>query len=118
MRDRSDPLAQRQIGLMDATMRSMWWALMGAIGAMGDEYGPADSVIAPLMIAKRQVIVGAQEVVDLAMEIARGRSYFRSTPLERAYRDVRAGKSHPLTPERTLLYAGRLALGLPADMIW
>lgn len=118
VRERSDPLAQRQIGLMDATLRSMWWALMGAIGEMGDDYGPADAIMAPLMIAKRQVTVGAQEVVDLAMEVAGGRSYFRSSPLERAFRDVRAGKYHPMTPERTLLYAGQLALGLPADTIW
>jgi acyl-CoA dehydrogenase len=118
VRDRSDPLVQRQIGLMDATLRTMWWALMGAIAEMGDEYGPTDAVMAPVMIAKRQVIVGAQEVVDLAMEVAGGRSYFRSSPLERAFRDVRAGKYHPMTPERTLLYAGQLALGMPADTIW
>lgn len=118
LRERSDPLAQRQVGLMDATLRTMWWALMGAIGEMGDEYGPTDAVMAPLMVAKRQVMTGAQEVVDLAMEVAGGRSYFRSSPLERAYRDVRAGKYHPMTPERTLLYTGQLALGLPADTIW
>jgi alkylation response protein AidB-like acyl-CoA dehydrogenase len=40
-----------------------------------------------------------------------GRSYFRSSPLERAWRDVRAGTFHPLTPEATLAYAGQLALG-------
>jgi alkylation response protein AidB-like acyl-CoA dehydrogenase len=43
----------------------------------------------------------------------RGRAYFRSAPLERAYRDVRAGTFHPLTPEATLAYAGKLALGDP-----
>ncbi|MDQ2653820.1 MAG: acyl-CoA/acyl-ACP dehydrogenase [Chloroflexota bacterium] len=118
LRDRSDPLAQRQIGLMDATLRTMWWSLVGALTDVGEDVIPADEALAPLMIAKRQVIVGAQEVVDLAMEVAGGRSYFRSSPLERAYRDVRAGKYHPMTPERTLLYAGQLALGLPADTIW
>lgn len=118
LRERNDPLAQRQVGRMDATLRTMWWALMGAIGEMGDDYGPTDAVMAPLMVAKRQVMVGAQEVVDLAMEVSGGRSYFRSSPLERAYRDVRAGKYHPMTPERTLLYTGQLALGLSADTIW
>ena len=66
----------------------------------------------------QETIPTYQEVVDLAMEVAGGRSYFRSSPLERAFRDVRAGKYHPMTPERTLLYAGQLALGLPADTIW
>jgi acyl-CoA dehydrogenase len=33
------------------------------------------------------------------------------TATPRAYRDVRAGTFHPLTPEATLAYAGKLALG-------
>lgn len=33
--------------------------------------------------------------------------------MERAYRDVRAGTFHPLTPEATLTYAGKVALGDP-----
>ena len=33
--------------------------------------------------------------------------------LERAYRDVRAGTFHPFTPEITLTYAGKMALGDP-----
>ena len=41
----------------------------------------------------------------------------RGAPIERAYRDVRAAKFHPLTMEATLLHAGRLALGVPCDHI-
>jgi hypothetical protein len=36
-----------------------------------------------------------------------------STGMERAFRDVRAGTFHPLTPEKTLTYAGKVALGDP-----
>ncbi len=57
-------------------------------------------------------------VVDLAMSTVGGSAYFKTSPLEQAYRDVRAGLFHPLNPERTLTYAGRLALGLPADTVW
>lgn len=63
------------------------------------------------MLAKREAVTAAIEVVDLAMDVLGGRSYFRHSPLERAYRDVRAGTFHPLTPEATLAYAGKLALG-------
>jgi len=56
-------------------------------------------------------------VVDRAMELAGGASFYRTSPLERAYRDVRAGKYHPLTPDLTLIYAGRLGLGLPSDEV-
>lgn len=55
-------------------------------------------------------VTSAIEVVDLAMETLGGRAYFRRSPLER---DVRAGTFHPFTPEATLAYAGKLALGDP-----
>jgi alkylation response protein AidB-like acyl-CoA dehydrogenase len=54
----------------------------------------------------------------LAMEAVGGSAYFRRSPLERAYRDVRAGMFHPINPEKTLIYAGRMALGQPVETIW
>jgi hypothetical protein len=33
--------------------------------------------------------------------------------IECVYRDIRASKFHPLTPEATLLESGRQALGVP-----
>jgi alkylation response protein AidB-like acyl-CoA dehydrogenase len=65
------------------------------------------------MIAERQAVIDAIVVMDLAMDVLGGRAYFRSARLERAYRDVRAGTFHPLTPEATLAYAGKLARGDP-----
>ena len=70
------------------------------------------------MIAKREVVTAAVDVVDLAIETVGGSAYFRSSPLERAFRDVRAGLFHPINPERTLLLAGGLALGQPVETIW
>jgi acyl-CoA dehydrogenase len=103
----------RQVGLMDATLRVSWWALMGAIDELGDGYTAGPEALNTVMVAKRQVILGAIEVVNLAMDTLGGRSYFRRYPLERAFRDVRAGTFHPFTPENTLAYAGKLALGDP-----
>jgi alkylation response protein AidB-like acyl-CoA dehydrogenase len=51
------------------------------------------------------------------MEVAGGSAFFKGSVIERSYRDVRAAKFHPLTPDRTLLHAGRLALDLPCDVI-
>lgn len=113
-----DATVQRQVGLMDVKLRVLWWALLGALNELGDEYLPDDRALAPLMIAKRQIVTEAQEIVDLAMQIVGGSAYFTSSPLSRAYRDVRAGVFHPMNPERTLTYTARLALGLPADTIW
>ena len=52
------------------------------------------------------------------MEAVGGSAFYKRSPLERAYRDVRGGKFHPLPPEKTLQFAGRLALGEPVDQIW
>ena len=67
------------------------------------------------MAAKREVALAGVEVCDVAMEVAGGPAFFRGSTIERAYRDIRAAKFHPLTPEQTLVHAGRHALGLPVD---
>jgi acyl-CoA dehydrogenase len=102
---------QRQVGLMDARLRTSWWALMGALEEMGDSYGADAQTANAIMLAKRDVVLAAREVTDLAMDAVGGASFFRNTPLERYARDVRAGTFHPFTPENTLTYAGRVALG-------
>jgi alkylation response protein AidB-like acyl-CoA dehydrogenase len=107
------PRVHRQVGLMDAKLRVAWWALLGAIDELGDDYAVDPPTLATVMVAKRQAVTDAIAVVDLAMDVLGGRAYFRSATLERAYRDVRAGTFHPLTPEATLEYAGKLALGDP-----
>ncbi|MBN2623950.1 MAG: acyl-CoA/acyl-ACP dehydrogenase [Acidimicrobiales bacterium] len=107
------PRVHRQVGAMDATLRSAWWALMGALDEMGDDYGADPALLATVMLAKRQAVTDAIAVVDAAMDLVGGRSFFRRSPLERAHRDVRAGTFHPFTPEITLSYAGKVALGDP-----
>jgi alkylation response protein AidB-like acyl-CoA dehydrogenase len=47
------------------------------------------------------------------MDVAGGPAFFKGSVIERAYRDIRAVKFHPLTPEATLVETGRHALGLP-----
>ena len=64
------------------------------------------------MTAKRHAVVEARAVVDTALEVAGGAAFYRRSPLERAYRDVRGGPFHPLTPEATLDAARRAR---PAD---
>ena len=63
------------------------------------------------LLARRGQLVG---VLGATHEAGSNQlAYFRSAALERAYRDVGAGTFHPLTPEVTLAYAGKLALGDP-----
>jgi alkylation response protein AidB-like acyl-CoA dehydrogenase len=104
------PLVQRQVGLMDARLQVAWWSLQGALIDLGEPLRPGPETLTTVMLAKRECVLAAREVVDLAMDLAGGGSYFRRSPLDRNFRDVRAATFHPLTPEATLVYAGRLAL--------
>ena len=65
------------------------------------------------MTAKAEIARAGIEVCDLAMDVAGGPAFFKGSVIERAYRDIRASKFHPLTPEATLLESGRHALGVP-----
>ena len=110
-----DPTVQRQVGLMSHRLRVASWAHEGALNAVGDDPAPSMDTVAAVMAAKREIAVAGIEVCDIAMELAGGAGFFKGSPIERAYRDIRAAKFHPFSPEATLLHAGRLALGQPCD---
>lgn len=107
---RAEPTAGtvRQIGEMRARLRVARWALLAAVEEIGDDPAPDEATLATVMTAKRHVVTEAVAVVDTALEVAGGAAFFRSSPLERAYRDVRGGPFHPLTPEATLALLGSL----------
>jgi alkylation response protein AidB-like acyl-CoA dehydrogenase len=84
---------------------------------VGDDPVPSVDTLDAVMAAKREVAEAGIEVCDLAMEVAGGGAFFKGSVIERAYRDVRGLKLHPLSPEQTLVHAGRVALGQPADAI-
>jgi alkylation response protein AidB-like acyl-CoA dehydrogenase len=111
----NDPIVQRQIGLMRHRLQVASWALDGALDEVGDDPTPTVERVAAVMAAKREIALAGVEVCDLAMEVGGGPAYFRGSVIERCYRDIRAAKFHPLSPELTLVHGGRLALGLPVD---
>jgi alkylation response protein AidB-like acyl-CoA dehydrogenase len=106
--------AVRPVGEMHARLRVARWALWASVAECAADPSPDLAADEPtflaLMTAKRHAVVEARAVVDTALEVVGGRAFFRSSPLERAYRDVRGGPFHPLPPEATLDLAGRLAL--------
>ena len=110
-----DPIVQRLVGLLDYRLRVARWSLFGAITQIGDDPEPSMQNVVAAMQSKRAVAEEAIAACDLAMEVTGGAGYFRKLGIEQAVRDVRGVRFHPLTPELTLLHAGRVALGLPAD---
>ncbi|MDZ5623162.1 acyl-CoA dehydrogenase family protein [Nocardioides sp. HM23] len=110
------PLVQRQIGRMQHRLRVASWALDGALAAIGDgdtgDVTPSHEAYLAVMMAKAEVAEAGIEVCDLAMDVAGGPAFFKGSVIERAYRDIRAVKFHPLTPEATLVETGRHELGI------
>lgn len=109
-RSAADPAAVRRLGEMAARLRVAWWALLAAVDELGPDPAADDTALATVMTAKRHAVLEARTVVDLALEVVGGAAFFRTSPLERAYRDVRGGPFHPLTPEATLTALGTAAL--------
>jgi alkylation response protein AidB-like acyl-CoA dehydrogenase len=57
----------------------------------------------------------AKRVVDLAMEVSGGSGMFRSSELERLYRDVRCGGFHPANTALAHEIVGKTGLGVLAE---
>ncbi len=81
--------------------------------AENDKPGPETTSRA--MIRRQLVGQNAIKTVERALELAGGAAFYRSLGLERAFRDVQAGRFHPLQEKPQLRYSGRLALGLDID---
>ncbi len=110
-----DPSVQRSVGLMDTRLRVAGWALDGALNVVGDDPAPSMDTVTAVMAAKREIALAGVEVCDLAMDVASGPAFYKTSPIEQCYRDVRGAKFHPYGPEETLVRAGLVGLGLPAD---
>lgn len=113
-----DLLIQRRVGQMETLLRTGWWALIASVEELGSDYKPTPESVNTVMIGKAEAAAKAVQVVDIAMETVGGAAFYKSSPVERAYRDVRAGTIHPFNPEKTQLHAGRLALGVEVDTLW
>jgi alkylation response protein AidB-like acyl-CoA dehydrogenase len=111
-----NPFLQRAVGLMRHKLQVAAWALDGALAMIGDDPAPSHDRFLAAMAAKAEVARAGIEVCDLAMDVAGGPAFFKGSVIERCYRDIRAAKFHPLTPEATLVEYGRQALGV-ADLL-
>jgi acyl-CoA dehydrogenase len=112
-----DPIVQRMVGLLDYKTRVARWSLFGAIAEIGDDPEPTMENFVRVMQAKRAVVEESIAACDLALQVVGGAGYYRNAGFEQAVRDVRGVQFHPLTPELTLVHAGRVALGLPAEEV-
>lgn len=102
------PKIQRQIGEMDIQLQAARLMLLDAASAWdsGDHQAAWPRVVAAKQFANEAAMSGT----DMALRIAGGRAVTRTLPLERYFRDVRGGLTHPPSGDTALEIVGRAAI--------
>ena len=104
------PANHRLAGLMTQEWRIAQWVLDGLIQETTDDSVGTHRQFVATMVGKRQIVLNSIHIVELAMEMLGAKSYMKDQPFEQALRDVRAGITHPLSPEATLDQVGMTSL--------
>ncbi|HEX8968238.1 MAG TPA: acyl-CoA dehydrogenase family protein [Chloroflexota bacterium] len=109
------PEIQHLFSEMQLELESMWPHVerIAEDWSNGVDHGAAWPM--KIVAAKFHCVEGARKVVDLAMTASGGAGMFKSNPLERLYRDVRAGGFHPANTMLTHEIVGKTTLGIGLD---
>jgi indole-3-acetate monooxygenase len=83
--------------------------------AAADEGTFHDEVRRRLRLAATHATLQGKDAVDLMYHAAGGTAVYRTSPLERVFRDAHVATQHAMVSPRTLEVLGRVALGLPTD---
>ncbi len=105
------PSVYNKVGEMDLLIegaRAVMWKAAAEVD-LDEPRSWSRKAVAARMIA----VENSVRVVDLALRAVGGSSYFKRLPLERFFRDVRAGLYHPFDSDETLEFLGKSAFGLP-----
>ncbi len=113
-RQRHDAATQRLVGDMDTSLATARMALRQMVDAAASGH-PGPDTTNDVMVGRTVAAEASIRTVELAMEVAGGRSFFRDAGLERLFRDVQGARYHALRGDAQRLYTGRLALGVDVD---
>lgn len=109
------PEIQHLFSEMQLELESMWPHLESVAEdwSAGKDHGAAWPM--KIVAAKYHCAEGAKKVVDLALTSSGGSGMFKTSELERLYRDVRAGGFHPANTMLTHEIVGKTTLGIGLD---
>jgi alkylation response protein AidB-like acyl-CoA dehydrogenase len=106
------PEVQHTIGEMQMELE----AITAHVDRIADDWtsGVEHGALWPmkLVTAKHHAVEGAKRIVDGAMAVSGGSGMFKTSELERLYRDVRCGGFHPANSGLAHEIAGKTALGI------
>ena len=83
------------LGEMEAAFLTASAVRDAVAGELAEPSPDVDLVVGRAALCKEVVTTAARTVVDRAVSIAGGKSFFRRTPLERLARDMQAARFHP-----------------------
>ncbi|WP_420645196.1 acyl-CoA dehydrogenase family protein [Candidatus Leptofilum sp.] len=104
------PKIQRQIGEIDVALQAARSLLFDVASEWAGDDADRKKMSARIAAAKTMVTETANKVTDQALRIAGGSSITKALPLERYFRDVRAGSMQPPSGDTALEMVGRAAI--------
>ena len=101
---------------MDIGLHAAWSFQLSVAEKLSDPAVRDDATFVEAFAMQYFCMRTAQEVVNKAVDMVGGAALARRLPLERYYRDVRAGPMHPVGGYDALELIGKHAFGLPWDV--
>ncbi len=106
------PNIQRRVGEMHVSLTAARMVLYDTAGAWVEQVDNRQGMAPRIAMAKYLCTNAALTACDQALRVAGGFGLTRKLPLERFYRDVRAGLTHPPQDDAALEMIGKSALGV------
>lgn len=104
------PKIQRQIGEIDIELQAARSFLLAVAGEWTGNEVDGEKFMSRIAAAKTFSTETANRVTEKALQIAGGQGITRALPLERYFRDVRAGSMQPPSGDTALELVGRAAI--------
>ena len=113
------PGTQRDIAIAEAAIRQGRAFFYEAMDEAW-EAAQAGSISAEhrrdVRLATTAAVQSAKDAVDIIYELAGGTSVYKTSPIQRRFRDIHVATQHMMVSKSTYELTGRLLLGLPTDM--
>jgi len=117
LRDR--PTVQGDTAISEARLRSAWGFMTDTVNTAwatavaGDE--PADEQRRLLRLSATHATQTAADITDTLFKAAGGAAVYKTSPIQRCWRDTHVAIQHAMVAPRTYEVAGRMRLGLETD---
>ncbi len=109
---KDDTITQDLIGEMRTQLLVAQETLDRMTALASGDYEPSVALSDLTYRRKTAAAKAALRAVELAMEAASGAAFFRSSGLERSFRDIQGVRYHPWQERKQYRFSGRIALGL------